>query len=359
MSGDPGRASGSWTSRVATGAAFVVVVLVFAVALPSIADYGEVWEQVRAMDAFGITTVVLATLVDMVTYGMTWQAVLPGLGYRRSVEFTMVSTAVSNAVPLGGYVSVGTGYRMLREWGFPAPVVARSLVITGIWVQFFVVAYPLVSVLLLLGEHQRHRGLETAAAIGVVLLVVAIALFAAVMHSERRARSIGELAGRVASRAAALVGRGPFEGLGEQLVHFRAESVWLIRRRWLALTLAEIVGTLTVYAVLLATVRAVGIPASEIDAIEVLAAWSLSRLLSTIPITPGGLGFVELGLTGILTAFGGDPASVVAAVLVYRVLVLVPPLVLGGIFAFTWHRHHPSPDAVASASGLPPRPLSR
>jgi uncharacterized membrane protein YbhN (UPF0104 family) len=44
------------------------------------------------------------------------------------------------------------------------------------------------------------------------------------------------------------------------------------------------------------------------------------RLVSALPITPGGLGVVELGLTAALIAAGGDRAEVVAGVLVYRAL---------------------------------------
>ena len=45
------------------------------------------------------------------------------------------------------------------------------------------------------------------------------------------------------------------------------------------------------------------------------AAWALSRVLGSIPITPGGVGFVELGLTGALVAFGASNAEAVAATL--------------------------------------------
>jgi putative heme transporter len=52
-----------------------------------------------------------------------------------------------------------------------------------------------------------------------------------------------------------------------------------------------------------------------------------------VPITPGGLGVVELSLTTTLIGFGGANAEVVAAVLVYRFLTMVPTLTLGLISA--------------------------
>ena len=70
--------------------------------------------------------------------------------------------------------------------------------------------------------------------------------------------------------------------------------------------------------------------------VEAFAAWSLVRIIAAIPITPGGFGIVELGLTTALVGFGGNNAGVVAAVLIYRFLTVVPTLVLGGISALTW-----------------------
>ncbi|MFL5944934.1 MAG: lysylphosphatidylglycerol synthase domain-containing protein, partial [Gaiellaceae bacterium] len=57
-----------------------------------------------------------------------------------------------------------------------------------------------------------------------------------------------------------------------------------------------------------------------------------------IPLTPGGIGVVELGLTSALIAFGGGNAEVVAAVLVYRFLTVVPTLLLGGVAALAMRR---------------------
>ena len=78
--------------------------------------------------------------------------------------------------------------------------------------------------------------------------------------------------------------------------------------------------------------------------VEAFAAWALVRLLGSIPITPGGLGIVELGLTTALVGFGGDNAEVVTAVLDYRFLTIVPTLVLGLLAGATWKRHHPGAE---------------
>ena len=110
----------------------------------------------------------------------------------------------------------------------------------------------------------------------------------------------------------------------------------MIRRRWWQLTVATLAGHLTVFVVLLASVRAVGIAHTHVTIVEAFAAWTLARVLGSIPITPGGVGFVELGLTGALVAFGATNDEAVAATLIYRFLTIVPTLVFGLIAAATW-----------------------
>jgi uncharacterized membrane protein YbhN (UPF0104 family) len=110
--------------------------------------------------------------------------------------------------------------------------------------------------------------------------------------------------------------------------------------------LASLAGSLSVFAVLVVSLRALGVGASEVSLVEAFAAWALIRIIASVPITPGGIGVVELGLTGALVGFGGNNAAVVAAVLVFRFLTVVPTLVLGLVAAATW-RHGGKTAAVS------------
>jgi uncharacterized protein (TIRG00374 family) len=123
------------------------------------------------------------------------------------------------------------------------------------------------------------------------------------------------------------------------MVRFRGETVDLLARRWHVITLAAFAGHLTVFGVLLVCLRATGVPSSEVTWVEAMAAWGLVRLLTAVPITPGGVGIVELGLSSALVGFGAGNAEAVAAVLLYRVLTVVPTLVLGAMLGLTWRRH--------------------
>ena len=118
-------------------------------------------------------------------------------------------------------------------------------------------------------------------------------------------------------------------------MHFREESIELIRRRWIVLSAATLAGHLTVFVVMFVSLRAVGATSGEVTIVEAFAAWTLARILGAIPITPGDVGFVELGLIGVLVAFGASNAEAVAATLIYRFLTVVPTVVVGLVAAGT------------------------
>jgi uncharacterized protein (TIRG00374 family) len=64
-----------------------------------------------------------------------------------------------------------------------------------------------------------------------------------------------------------------------------------------------------------------------------------------IPLTPGGLGFVEAGLTATLTLAGVNAADAVLATLAYRLVSYWLPLMVGP-FAYLLHRRRYARSSV-------------
>ena len=319
--------------------AAALMVVTFAVFLPRIADYGSVWEAVRSMSTWQVALLAAVAIWNLLTFGPNWMVALPGLRFWQSFEVTMASTAVANVVPAGSAVSFGISWAMLREWGFERRSVALALILNGIWNNLINVGYPLVAVGLLAITGEENAVMTRASIFGATLLVIGVAVLVAIMHSERQAVRFGRFWDRIASAALRPVRRGPVRGSGLALVRFREDSLELLRRRWLALSATIVVGTLSVFLVLVVALRVTDIGSGEVTLVEAFTAWSLVRLLTALPITPGGIGITELVLVGTLTQFGGDEAKVVAAVLLYRALTLLPPVFIGAVVAFTWRRH--------------------
>jgi uncharacterized membrane protein YbhN (UPF0104 family) len=324
---------------VAGGLAVAVIVGTYVFVLPQFANYGEVWAQVKTLSWEWILVLLGTVVLNVATFGPPWMAALPGLGYWSAETVTLASTASTYLAPGGPAVGIGISAAMLFGWGFRADEVALAVTLTGIWNQLAILGFPAVAFALLTLTHVDATALQTIATVGLGVFVIIAGGFALALSSAGMARRIGDLAARIVNRTLRIVRRGPVGWDGESLARFRSRAIGLLRRRWHVLTLATIAGQLTVFLVLIASLRAMGVGPGEVSVIEAFAGWSLARVLGSIPITPGGLGLVELGLTTVLVGFGGNRAGVVAAVLVYRFLTIVPTLVLGAAAAATWRRH--------------------
>jgi uncharacterized membrane protein YbhN (UPF0104 family) len=322
-------------------ASLAFVVATFAYLLPTIADYRDVWEVLQRLSWAWVAVLAAAAVLNVVTFAPPWQVVLPGLGLVRALTLTQASASLSILLPAGLAAGTASSYGLLRSWGFPRGQVTRALTLVGVWNQLLNLSFPVVAVFLLTATGSETALLATAAFVGAAVFGVVVAGLVLVLASRRLASEIGGLAARLASRVLALLRRGPVSWGGASFERFRSEAGSLLARRWHLLTAASLAGSLTVFLVLLLSLRALHVPVSQVTAVEAFAAWSLVRIVSSIPITPGGVGVVELGLTAALVGFGGANAGVVAAVLLFRVLTIAPTLALGLAAALTHHRYRP------------------
>jgi putative heme transporter len=327
-----------------------IVVATFVFILPKVADYGEVWDVVRDLTWPQIALLVGATVLNLATYAPPWMAALPGLSFIRAFVMTQASTASTYIAPGGAAVGMALSFAMLRRWAFRASDVALAVAVTGVWNQFVLLGFPVIALALLTLTGAQSALLQTVALVALALFVGGVAAFAAGLSTRRLARWLGDLAARVVSWLFRVVRRRPVAWTGESLVAFRDQALGLLGRRWHMITIATLAGQLTVFVLFFVCLRVVGVSPGEVSAIEAFAAWSLARLLGSIPITPGGIGIVEVGLTTALVGFGGNNAEVVAAVLVYRTLSMLPTLLLGLIAAAVWRRLEPRPPAQTLAA---------
>jgi uncharacterized protein (TIRG00374 family) len=329
---------------IAVGAA--VVAFVFTYLLPKIADYGQVWGVVATLSWPWIVALVAASALFILSDAPPWLAVLPGLGFFNALRMDLAGSALSQVVPGGAAVNVATQYGMLRNWGFQGRPVALAVSVTTLWSQFAAFGFPVIAIAALSLDGGENTTLRTVAIAGVVIVAALAAALAAILWSPGLAKRLGDRAERLATRLNAIVHKGPVSWSGADLVRFRAEAIDLLRHRWAALTAATLANQLTVFLVLVFSLRALGITRSEVDVVEAFAAWSLVRALGSIPITPGGLGIQEVALSGALVGFGAHNAAAVAATLVYRALTFFPSVVLGLASAATYNLGPPKPAEV-------------
>ena len=328
------------------GGAVALVVAVFWFVLPQVADLDDVWRQVRAMTSFELGTLAAAAAWNLVTYWILLVQATPGLTYAQAMVLTESSTAVSNTVPGGSAVAVGLSYGMLTSWGFSRSRASVSVLVSGIWNNFAKLGMPILGLALLALQGSASVARLLAALSGLAALAASVVVFALILRREDFARRAGDAAAAACSRARAVARRPPVGGWGDATAKFRSRVVGLVEDRWLRLTVATVVGHLSLFAVLLLALRHVGVSQREVTFGEALAVFAFVRLLTAIPVTPGGLGLVELGLTAGLVGAGGAEPEVVAAVLVFRLLTFVLPIPFGVATYVFWRRNRSWRDSA-------------
>jgi uncharacterized protein (TIRG00374 family) len=315
-----------------------IVVAIFAAVIPRIADYRSVGATLERMSGPQLLMVVAAAALNLLTYWLQSVAALPGLTLGMAAVQTQTTTTIANAVPAGGGVAVGMSLAMLRSWGYSEGDVARFTLITGVWNTYVKLGLPVVALALLAMEGRANRQIGVGAAVGVLALVISVAVLVLVLWRERFAERIGEALDRAVGWINRRMHRRRRSDLAAAAVRFRSDTIDLLRSRWHWLTVATIVSHVSLFAVLLVSLRVVGISQAEVSWIDALAAFSFARLVTALPVTPGGVGVVELSYIGTLIWAGGTRTDVVAAVLLFRVVTYFLQIPLGAVTYPIWQR---------------------
>jgi uncharacterized protein (TIRG00374 family) len=240
------------------------------------------------------------------------------MSWATSYKIAVAEEGAGSLFPLGGAGSLALGVWALRRGGMPAEEIARKTV------AFFLLtsAVP-VAVLLVLGAGLAAGVLPGGVGplLTVLPAVVAAAAIAATLAlrrlaggAEARIRRQGD-GSRWVRLAPALSATS--DGIDEALHQLRQAN---------PLLLVGLVGFL-VFDMLTfwASFRAVG-ASPELALIGM--AYLIGQLGNWLPV-PGGIGGVELGLVGALVLYGTPALTATAAVLLYRLIELWIPAVLG------------------------------
>jgi putative heme transporter len=325
----------------------VVVVAIFALILPKIASYSAVWKTITELTWLELLTLVLAATFNLVTYWWQMMSALPGLTLGQAAVNNQTTTTISNILPGGGVVALGVTYAQLHSWGFAGSQIALLISTTGIWNSFLKLGLPVVALAILTLTGQATTALLIPAVIGLVILAGSLVLFALMLWRKHLARAIGDALGRAWTWMRKLLRKPAVSDWGEGAVRFRKQTIKLVAKRWIPLTATTVVSHLALWFVLVLALRHVGVREQEISWAQILAVFAFARLLSAAPITPGGVGLVELALIGGLYAAGKGHADVnldlfraqiAAAVLLYRTLTYGLQIPLGGFTYMIWQR---------------------
>ena len=253
--------------------------------------------------------------------GPSWPAV---------VTSQLAGNALAKIAPGGGALGAALQYRMLVQAGLPGRRAVAGLTAANLLVFAAVLAMPVLAVPALV-RGGVSRDLLEATAIGIAVFVALFAVGAVLIAFDGLLAWVGRVVQRVRNRLRRSA--EPLRTLPERLLRERDRIVGTLGPRWKRALAATSGRWALDYATLLAALAAVG---SQPRPSLVLLAFCAAQVLAQIPITPGGLGFVEAGLTAMLTLAGVSAGAAVLATFAYRLFSYWLPLPVG-LAAFGWH----------------------
>lgn len=323
-----------WRRLLEIGLSLGVIAVMFAFVLPRVtgSDYAEVWDRLRTLSGAQVAGLTLVWFVGLCFYANVLCSALPGLSSVQGLVVTSAGSAVSNTVPFGGALGVAATYAICASWGHPIAAITLAILVTGVWNVFTKLGLPMLALVFLVLAGEATGSLALAAVIGALVLGLAFTVLTSVLRSEPAASRIGTFADRVGARGAAVFRRPPPQW-HDAVLEFRHRSIGLVRARWPHLTVFAALYYSSQFVLLLLCLRFLG---SDVGWVGAFAAYTFGRLLSMIPITPAGLGFVEAGAASALVAFGADAATATAAILLFSSFVFLAEIPLGATGWLVW-----------------------
>ncbi len=319
-----------------------VVAVVLWLLFTRLVSWSDVADAIAGLDNGDWAWLIGISAVRIAIEPLLLMASTPRLRWPKALPGFLAPAAAASVVP--GPSDLAARYAMFRSWGYSGAQTSASVILVFLYSTFAKVALPVVAVGVFLLFGRSNAELETVAIIAAGVLFAGVFLIMLLLRSDRTARRLGHAAGVAAKRVASWFRIKTPETLAADLAdraaHFRDRTGDVVRTRTHLAAGAAALGQAGLFAILLVAVRVVGIQSTELDWVAVFAAFAFVQLLTSVPITPSGLGVAEAAYVALLTAeSNADLAGqVAAAAIIYRLFSWVLLVPLGAVSWLWWSR---------------------
>jgi uncharacterized protein (TIRG00374 family) len=340
----------AWRTVVkATVAAVVAGVTIYLVFPTLIAVFGS-WPKLKSLNPLFF----LVALVAQVAH-FTCTIALQRLALRTKAWFSVATSqlagnAISLVVPGGQAAGAATQFRMLSASGSDPATAVGGLTAISILGIGGLLALPIFVLPAIIAGTPIDRGLEHAALLGIGAFFLFAGFSAVVLVVDGPMHWAGRVIQTVRNKI--LRKRPPLTGLPDRLVSERNRIRDVLGARWKTALLLSSGRLAFDFITLLACIWATG---TKPQPSLVLLAYAVGGLLGLIPITPGGLGIVEAGLSGMLILAGIPGGAAVLATLAYRIISYWLPALAGPVAYMLFRARygppgHPNPPGSTATA---------
>jgi len=309
-----------------TAKLLVFATVVYYFVFPLIPDFQQALHELRRVEPVLLVAGLGLEMVALWCYAPLMQSALGDAGRDisrwRLYRIQMSTRALSSIVPGGSAASSALGYRLMTLSGVAGADAGFALATVGIGSAVVLTLILWFALLISIPVRGVNAFYGAAALVGVIVMGFAGTLVFGLMEGQGRAERVIRCIARkfrVDDDKAALV----LHRVAERLDQLLSDKRLLSRvAMWASLNWVLDAAALWVF------LRAFGIT-MEVDAL--LIAFGISNVLAAVPITPGGLGYVDTGYIGMLAGFGAPARRATLGVASYRFAQLFFPIILGGL----------------------------
>lgn len=308
-------------------ALIVVMAITFYVVAPSLLKVLGSWPELTSVAPYWLFPVVIAEVLSFAC-----AIALQRLALRTDQWFCVATSqlsgnALSQIIPGGAAAGAALQLRMLSRADVSTGTAVSGFTAFSILQTGSLFFLPLLALPAILFGAPVNRGLAQSAFVGALGFLAIAGLSALLLTTDGPLEAMGRFLQAVRNRFSRK-GRPPITGLPQRFLEERDEVREVLQERWWQAALFTAGRLGFDYLALLSALTAVG---SRPQPSLVLLAYASAMVLSMIPITPGGLGLVEAGLTATLVLAGVQPNQAVLATLIYRLASYWLPIFAGPV----------------------------
>ena len=326
----------------------VVMLLLAGISLyllaPSLLQVFSSWPQLRSLDPLWLALAVLFEAMSSISFWTLQRIALRTRSWFAVGTSQLAGGAAARILPGGSAAASALQYGMLVRSGISPQTVASGLAASWAATTATVLALPVIAVVSTIGAAAVPHGLRNVAYLGGGGFVLLAAAGFAAFAWDWPLRVVG----RGIRGSLGLIGRRDrVEDLPNRLLQQRdALRRTFASHPWLAV-LAALGKWGFDYLALLCVLAALSL---DPEPALVLLAFAAASILGMIPLTPGGLGFVEAGLAGLLVLAGVSAGDAAVATLAYRLVSFWLPLPVGVVAWWLARRRYGPAEPDSSAA---------
>jgi uncharacterized protein (TIRG00374 family) len=321
------------TARKTIGRTFRVLLFLFVLiqfGLPQIGGARRALHQLTRVNPVLLVAGFALELAALVAYSYLTRAALPRDSWPKGptmVRIQLATKAVTNVVPGGSAAGSALGYRLLTITGVRGADAGFALATAGLGSAIVLNLLLWVALLVSIPFAGFSPIYVTAALAGVFLLGAFAVVVVLLMKGERQA----ERWLRAVARKVRFLDEDRLGALVERLARRLRELISdkeLMRR----IVCWAVANWLLDAASLWVFLRAFG---ATVSPDSLIVSFCVANVLAAIPITPGGLGVLDVTLASMLLGFGVPSAAVGLGIPAYRIVQYWLPIPVGAMAYFS------------------------